>query len=270
MKTILLFLSCFISIHSLKAYDTKIFQEPKDNGYILYAKNAEPFPVSVSLDLDLTNMKFSEAGKEVFVIPAQAEKFKIGELTKDEDNRKYKFSYKFKITLGDVTIKDYDKKYEYDLPFQKGKTFNLFQGYNGNFSHQDENALDFTMPEGTDVLAAREGVVVQVIQNNTESCLSKECEKYNNLVMIMHADGTYACYVHIKYNSAKFKVGDKVNKRDVVASSGNVGWSSGPHLHFVCFLGAFGKRNSLETYFKIGDGSKVAILKEGTDYTRSY
>ncbi len=74
-----------------------------------------------------------------------------------------KFSYKYKTALGDITIKKYDTSFAYDLPFQKGKLFRVYQGYNGVFSHQNEKAIDFTMPEGTEILAAREGMVVQIV-----------------------------------------------------------------------------------------------------------
>ena len=44
----------------------------------------------------------------------------------------------------------------FDLPFENGQKFKISQGYNGAFSHQNENALDFDMPIGTKILAARE------------------------------------------------------------------------------------------------------------------
>jgi murein DD-endopeptidase MepM/ murein hydrolase activator NlpD len=146
----------------------------------------------------------------------------------------------------------------------------LFQGYNGAFSHKNENSIDFTMPEGTEVLAARDGIVVKVVINNSESCPREDCKKFNNYVTVMHSDGTFASYVHIKYNGTKLNVGDTVKKGDLIAYSGNVGWSSGPHLHFVCFLGGFEKWNTLETKFKINKGDHAIFLTEGDTYLRDY
>src|SRR5262249_35417178 len=151
---------------------------------------------------------------------------------------------------------------EYDLPFQKGKNYLVFQGYNGSFSHKNENSIDFTMPEGSEILAARDGIVVKVVQNNTESCPGEECKKYNNMIFILHPDGTFADYAHIRYNGSKVKVGDSVKKRDVIAYSGNVGWSSGPHLHFGCFIPDFGKWITIPTKFRIDNGDKSAFLEE--------
>ncbi len=86
----------------------------------------------------------------------------------------------------------------------------------------------------------------------------------------MHPDGTFATYAHIKYNGAKCKVGDTVKRGDVIALSGNTGWTSGPHLHFVCFLGGFDRWNTIETTFKIKGGQESAMLKEGIIYERQY
>lgn len=271
MKKFLLVTLISVCITSaVKAQTFKIFSENKNQGYVIFCSNAEFYPMSISLDLDITNLGFSEGEKKVFVIPPKSEKFKIGELTIKENGSKYKFSYKYQSAIGDVTKTDYDRSFEYDLPFQKGKSYMVNQGYNGNFSHQNENAIDFTMPEGAEVLAARDGIIVQVVQNNTEACLKEECKKYNNYISIMHVDGTFAYYAHIKYNSSKYKLGDVVKRGDVIAYSGNVGWTSAPHLHFMCLTSSFEKWNSIETKFRINKGDKAVTLKEGITYLRDY
>lgn len=268
-KAFFLFLSIII-VEFVHSQNIKIFHENKSQGVILYANNTEFFPVSINLEVDLTNLIFSEGEKRIFVIPPKVERYKIGEFTVINTTGKTRFSYKFLTTRGDVTIKNFDKDFEYDLPFQKGKSFNVFQGYNGSFSHQNENAIDFTMPEGTEIVAAREGVVVKVIQNNSQSCPREECKKYNNSLIILHPDGTFGEYAHIRFNGSKVQEGDTVKKGEVIAYSGNVGWSSGPHLHFCCSLPAFGKWVTLETKFRIDNGETTAFLKENNYYSRNY
>lgn len=271
MKKILFTILLFAGITCvLEAQPVKVFYENKDQGYIVYASNGELFPFSISLDLDISNLDFSERDKKIFVIPAKSEKYKIGELTATDKKSRYKFSYKFISAMGDVTITKYDRSFQYDLPFPKGSNYKLFQGYNGTASHKNENALDFTMPEGTEVLAARDGIVVQIVINNNQSCFEEECKKYNNYITIMHPDGTFATYVHIKYNGTKLNIGDAVKKGDVIAYSGNVGYSKGPHLHFVCFLGGFGKMTTIETKFRTDKGANAILLNEGTVYLRDY
>jgi murein DD-endopeptidase MepM/ murein hydrolase activator NlpD len=252
-----------------EAQTLQMFHEKNNPGYTLYAGNPELFPVTVSLDLKLTNLGFSEGDKTVFVIPPKTEKFRIGELAPTDPKQRNSFSYNFKSVMGDVNAR-YDRSAVYDLPFQKGKAYKLFQGYNGRFSHQHENALDFTMPEGTELLAAREGLVVQIIQNNTESCPREECKKYNNYITIMHPDGSFANYTHIKLNGARVRTGDAVKRGDLIGFSGNTGWSSGPHLHFACFVAGLDKRNTLETKFRINNGDHAVVLSEGGTYERGY
>jgi murein DD-endopeptidase MepM/ murein hydrolase activator NlpD len=269
MKQALLFVFfCTALAFAAASQKINVFHERQDQTTTIYATNSELYPGSVSITFDLTNMNFSEGNQKIFVIPAQAIKYKIGEL-KPARPASYKFSYKYQLAMGDVT-KSPDKNYVYDLPFKKGSSFRMFQGYNGRFSHAGENSLDFTMPEGTEIVAAREGKVVEVVQNNTQSCPRPECEKYNNYIMILHPDGSFANYVHIKYNGARFKPGDEVKKGDVIAYSGNVGYSSGPHLHFICFTGGFDKWQSFETKFRVDKGDNPVILQEGVTYAKNY
>jgi murein DD-endopeptidase MepM/ murein hydrolase activator NlpD len=86
----------------------------------------------------------------------------------------------------------------------------------------------------------------------------------------MHPDGSFSSYAHIKTKSSRFKIGDNVKKGDVIALSGNVGYTSGPHLHFECFLAGFDGAKTIETKFRIDKGDKSVILKEGVTYQREY
>lgn len=270
MKTLFTFLCCCICAIGYAQQDLKIFSEKKNNGYILYASNNAFCPVSVSLDLDLTNLSFKGGQQKVFVIPERANKWKLGELDVLFRNEMYRYSFRFHFNLGDINKVEYDTAYQYDLPYLKGERFRVFQGYNGALSHQNENALDFGMPEGTEIAAAREGIVIKVVENNTESCPQEECKKFNNYITVYHSDGTMAEYTHIKYNGSTVEVGDRIKKGDLIGYSGNTGWSSGPHLHFICFLPGLEKRRSIRTRFKIDDGSKAEYLEEKVIYLRDY
>jgi murein DD-endopeptidase len=53
-----------------------------------------------------------------------------------------------------------------------------------------------------------------------------------NHVMEDLGDGHFATYAHLKPGTIKVKVGDQVHSGDVLASLGNSGNSSEPHLHF--------------------------------------
>jgi len=152
----------------------------------------------------------------------------------------------------------------------KDEAYVINQGYMGKSTHKGINALDFSMPLGTEILAVRSGVVVKVIQSNDKSCIQKECVKFNNLIIIYHKDGTFAEYVHIKKNGSKVKVGDLVTQDQLIGLSGNVGRTTGPHLHLEIFLQHIDKRNTLKTKFLTDEGSIPQFLREKETYSRKY
>lgn len=126
---------------------------------------------------------------------------------------------------------EYNTNRPYRLPYPAGFSRDLYQGYFGTVSHAGEYSLDFLMPVGSDVLAARSGVVETVVDHHSVACpVSKNCS--NNVIYIRHADGTQGRYLHLQTDGACVSVGDTVEQGDVIALSGNVGISAAPHLHF--------------------------------------
>lgn len=125
----------------------------------------------------------------------------------------------------------YDPSRLYWLPFQGNSESFLIQGYNGPFSHTNRDALDFVMPEGTYILAARRGQVYRVEDGSTETCpLTGDCP--TNGVYILHDDGTTGLYVHMQLGGPCVVENQMVERGDVIGRSGNIGISALPHLHF--------------------------------------
>lgn len=269
MKVFVFSLFVFLCLSGFAQPDVKLFAEKKNDGFILYVFNNEFCPVSVTVSLDLENLKFDKSD-DYFVVPAKDQKFKIGELTVIDKQESYRYKSQYKYYLGDIALTVYDSIYTYSLPYDKGKRFQIFQGYNGNQSHQNENSLDFVMPIGTAILAAREGTIVSIVQNNTQACALPECVKFNNYVIIYHPDGTFTEYTHIMPNSVTLKIGDYVEKGTLIAQSGNTGWSTGPHLHFICFLPRQGRRESIKTLFKVANSKMAQYLQESKTYHKDY
>ena len=224
-----------------------------ENGYDIVASNENIYPVSIKYTFKLTNLTPSTK-ETIFVIPANSKDFKVLSLKQTRKGKPYTFTFTTLYNQGDHFKKDYDKDYEYYLPLKKGDSFKLYQGYNGSFSHTNENALDFTMPVGTEIYAAREGIVTNVTEHNDKTCGKPKCIEFNNLIRIYHSDGTFAEYTHIKKDGALVNVGEKVEKGQHIGYSGNVGFSTGPHLHFVVYFQRLEKMETVKTKFLIGDG----------------
>ncbi len=95
-------------------------------------------------------------------------------------------------------------------------------------------AVDISMPIGTDIHAARGGVVIEVASTNFRGGVDpKRDAAAANIVRILHDDGTHAVYAHLNWNSIRVQPGDEVERGQYIADSGNTGFSSGPHLHFA-------------------------------------
>lgn len=160
----------------------------------------------------------------------------------------------------------------YALPFQKGTSHVLAQGYGGTVSHyagtDKEYALDFRMPEGTTVRAARGGQVIATKADSNSGGMDPELFKNAaNYVMIRHSDGTYGCYEHLKQNGVLVRLGQMVSAGDAIGLSGNTGMSTGPHLHFEVFVPVDSKNaKTIPVRFQTTTGVQERLL-QGTTYT---
>jgi hypothetical protein len=102
---------------------------------------------------------------------------------------------------------------------------------------------DKTKPEnypgfGADIHAVSDGRVVAVVDGLPEQVPGKSpsglpLDQYaGNHIVEDLGDGNYTLYAHLKTDSIKVKVGDRLSSGQVIASLGNSGNTDGPHLHF--------------------------------------
>lgn len=140
---------------------------------------------------------------------------------------------------GDPAAKPQD--YGYRLPFEDAGV-RVDQGPGGGFSHgdpQNRYAVDFALADGTPIVAVREGVVMQVESDFDKAGLNRE--QYGgraNFIRIVHADGSMAVYAHLQPEGVQVRAGQRVRKGQRIGLSGNTGFSSAPHLHFVLQVNA--------------------------------
>jgi murein DD-endopeptidase MepM/ murein hydrolase activator NlpD len=122
-------------------------------------------------------------------------------------------------------------KYAYTLPFEAGTKHRIVQGYGGLFSHKNIAALDFDMPVGTSICAAREGIIYSYKDNSNEGGPFPGYKSKANYIIIKHDDGSLGCYWHLKYKGVITKSG-RVSKGQIIGYSGSTGFLFSPHLHF--------------------------------------
>ncbi|AVQ07803.1 M23 family peptidase [Xanthomonas vasicola pv. vasculorum] len=123
----------------------------------------------------------------------------------------------------------------YQLPF-RGVPVQVAQGFGGHFSHADPPnwyAVDFAMPQGTPVLAARGGVVMQVQRDVVDNSPNDPAAGGGNLVRVLHADGSMAIYAHLAPDGVAVRPGQALCIGERLGASGNTGFSTAPHLHFA-------------------------------------
>lgn len=95
--------------------------------------------------------------------------------------------------------------------------------------------IDLASGEGSPILAPSNGKIVYAGYNDSG---------YGNLIIIDHGYGLKTYYAHLA--SIYVKIGESVNRRQVIGSVGNTGHSKGAHLHYEVRL--FGTAVNPENY----------------------
>jgi murein DD-endopeptidase MepM/ murein hydrolase activator NlpD len=150
--------------------------------------------------------------------------------------------------------------HRYRLPFDRRVHWIVGQGISTEGSHQGSNelALDFAMPMGTEVFAARRGRVARVVDGFTECCLPAERSQETNVVLVLHDDGSFATYAHLN-PGIPVKEGQRVKVGALLGYSGNNGFSTHPHLHFQVSVRTAATRFT-SVPFRFGNGTPEGYL----------
>lgn len=205
-----------------------------DDGYQAWAENALAGPVEVRVSF--TRVRNARGEPE---LPARAtvpagDRALVARIFGADAARSGDFELRLDAVPGQPGARHRDVEYVFPL---RTHDLRVEQGFGGAFSHADAQnryAVDFAAPLGTDVLAARDGVVMQVENDFDRAGLNQE--KYAgraNFVRIVHDDGTMAVYAHLQERGVLVRMGQRVHAGQLIGRSGNTGFTSGPHLHFA-------------------------------------
>ncbi len=227
--------------------------------------NSERSEVTLTFDVSCTNLKGSVAFPHTVTFQTgQTEAFTLAPIQPDAP---WQYSYKtyFKLGSSDAV---HDDSVVYQLPYAPGRSYKVSQGYNSGFSHHgaEQFAIDWKLPEGTEVRAARGGRVVRVKDDSNVGGRKIQFDPCNNFIIIRHEDGTLGHYCHLKKGGVKVTPGQIVWAGQVIALSGNTGFSSGPHLHFCVYKTLDGRqRVTIPVKFETADDRAVTLV-EGNCY----
>ncbi len=97
----------------------------------------------------------------------------------------------------------------------------VITGFGPKPSGQQNDGINFAVPEGTPIKAAEDGVVAYA---------GNELKTYGNLVLIRHDNGFVTAYAHA--SEILVKRDERVRRGQVIAKSGQTGNVSTPQLHF--------------------------------------
>jgi murein DD-endopeptidase MepM/ murein hydrolase activator NlpD len=110
----------------------------------------------------------------------------------------------------------------FEFPIPRGKITSLFGMRKDPFTGGPDfhTGIDIGAPDGTEVHAARDGVVLETGRNSV----------LGNFIVLSHPGGYQTVYGHLSVIGVTMN--QKVNAGSVLGKVGHTGRATGPHLHF--------------------------------------
>ena len=243
------------------AWHVCLSQEDTPTGRVYRVDNDEPVPVTVGLSFrSLENLEPPPADTvRVVVEPNASASVRLPAIRR---GRPVLADVAISIDLGSSATEP-DADVVYGVPFGGGARRPLIQGYGGEGTHLGSMrySLDFGMPRGTPVLAARDGVVLYLQDGFTEGGNDPSLLERANLVVIAHSDGTMASYGHLS-RGLEVAVGDTVREGQLLGLSGRTGFAGQPHLHFHVGLRMLGEPGrTIPIRMRARDGEELELVE---------
>ena len=176
---------------------------------------------------------------------------KMADLQKSADHPTWlisessKYIYKLPVALSQDEARVAGKNLSAGIPAEQIRQVGVYTTATSPHSHIGPflHAIDFLVPDGTEVLAALDGEIIEVVQGNTEWGDGSEYRDKLNFLTIKHFDYKigkveFSQYCHLAKDSVTvlgLKVGSRVEAGQVIAKVGKTGWTDRDHLHFIVF-----------------------------------
>lgn len=205
----------------------------------LYVVNQNFAPAEVRFEFTDTVNTRAPAVPERLLVPGKGE-LRIASLAPLDGTRPLRYDYRLRWQLGDPGAVP-DGAHPYLPPIPSEGVFTVSQAFGGSYSHSGPgslHAIDIGMPIGTAVRAARSGRVVSVQDSFSRGGNSPSYRAHTNSIYVLHGDGTFGVYAHLRHRSALVQAGQSVQAGQILAQSGNTGYTTGPHLHFAVLRNA--------------------------------
>lgn len=217
-------------------YPFSVTVERIGNGQNLIARNRGPAPVSVRLTLSGADNVVASQSLPVHAVVRPNSEMVLLQIRPADPARSLRFSSQSAYNLGNFHAQ-HDPQARYRLPFADGGSFVISQAADGplttHSAADSENAVDFTLPENTPIVAARDGTVIETEAANRYGGRDRVLLNMANYVRILHADETVATYAHLAPGGVTVAPGQRVTAGTLIGYSGATGYTAGPHLHFV-------------------------------------
>jgi murein DD-endopeptidase MepM/ murein hydrolase activator NlpD len=200
-----------------------------------YIRNDYSGPVEVDIIFSIAENAYSIPQLPHRFIVQSGQSGNLFQIHSIDKTKPWRVEFKYNYTIG-MPLAEYISTKSYLPPIALGSSFHISQAFGGTFSHTEEYnkyAVDITMPIGTPIHAARDGIVMAVDNDFYKNGIEKKYLPEANQIIILHDDDSMAIYAHLELEKAQVHSGMKVKAGQLIAYSGNTGFSSGPHLHFA-------------------------------------
>jgi len=265
---ILLFSAQFVRAQEIK--NQLVFSKvQKKMSVELFVRNSDPwYPIHLTYNVNLTGTASFSAPLPVKVVVQPGQKISLGTVSYKPGPGRSGYQTDSTYNFGDPDAQP-DPQAVYLFPYGHGVKHGVMQGYHGHVTHQNCDCLDFDLAENSPICAARDGRVVFVKQDSNIGGFSPAFIKDANFINILHADGTWANYAHLRLHGALVKPGQKVKAGQLIGYSGHTGEAQGPHLHFEVDKAYWdGPGAAIPTLFLLQNGQ--AVTAEEGQYYYSY